>query len=132
MLYTPFDFSGEGGVIYRKFADCYRDILDGKTSRVQPELAKFRNRFEEGNLSLAIDFANYFEEAYGCSGICKAALFYYSLPVTQGKPEKVCLMHLKEEVQSNLAYMGIAAIVAGLVMLFTFVFQYCLWAEYDK
>mmetsp|Transcript_1748 Transcript_1748/g.2447 ORF Transcript_1748/g.2447 Transcript_1748/m.2447 type:complete len:169 (+) Transcript_1748:503-1009(+) len=130
-LYIPFDFSGEAAVIYRKFRDCYKDILAGRTSRVQPELAEFRNRFEEQNLDLAIDFANYFEEQYNCSGICKSALFYYSLSVTEGKPDKVCLMYLKEEVQSNLAYMGVAAIVAGLVMLATFLFQYCLWAEYD-
>lgn len=97
-LYVPFDFSGEGGVIYRKFSDCYKDILAGETSRVQPELAEFRNRFEENNLDLAIDFANYFEAEYNCSGICVGALFYYSLSVTEGKPAKVCLMYLKDEV----------------------------------
>ena len=122
VLYEPFDFSGQGAVIYRKFNDCYKDILTGETSRVQPELAEFRNRFEENNLDLAIDFANYFEEQYLCSGICRSALFYYSLSITEGKPEKVCLMFLKEEVQNNLAYMGVAAIVAGLVMLATFIF----------
>ena len=130
-LYVPFDFSGTGAVIYRQFSDCYKDILSGETSRVQPELAEFRNRFEENNLDLAIDFANYFEEQYGCSGICRSALFYYSLPITSGKPATVCLMYLKEEVQNNLAYMGVAAIVTGLVMLAAFIFQYCLWAEYD-
>jgi len=94
-------------------------------------MAEFRNRFEENNLDLAIDFANYFEEEYSCSGICRSALFYYSRSITAGKPEQVCLMFLKQEVQNNLAYMGVAAIVAGLVMLATFIFQYCLWAEYD-
>ena len=97
-LYEPFDFSGEAATIYRKFRDCYKDILRGNTSRVQPELAEFRNRFEENNLDLAIDFANYFEEQYKCSGICKSALFYYSLSVTEGIPDKVCLLYLKEEV----------------------------------
>ena len=121
-LYTPFDFSGEGAVIYNNFASCYKDILAGKTSRVQPELAKFRNRVEENQLDLAIDFANYFEEAYKCSGICTSAIFYYSLPVVTGKPDTVCLMYLKEEVQSSLSYMGIASIVTGLVMMCTFVF----------
>jgi len=33
-LYTPFDFSGQGGTIYRKFSDCYDDILAGATSKV--------------------------------------------------------------------------------------------------
>ena len=41
-------------------------------------------------------------------------------------------MYLKEEVQDNLEFIGIASVVAGLVMLFTFIFQYCLWAEYEK
>ena len=99
---------------------------------MQPELAEFRNRFEENNLDLAIDFANYFEEQYKCSGICKSALFYYSLSVTEGIPKQVCLLYLKEEVQNNLQYMGVAAIVAGLVMSVAFVFQYCLWADYDE
>lgn len=45
--YTEFDFSGEGAVIYRRFSDCYKDILAGNTSRVQPEVAEFRNRWEE-------------------------------------------------------------------------------------
>lgn len=43
--YTEFDFSGQGAVVYRKFADCYRDILTGNTSRVQPEVTEFRNRW---------------------------------------------------------------------------------------
>lgn len=131
VLYEPFDFSGEGAVVYQEFKACYKDILAGRTSMVQPEVAKFRNRWSESQLSLAIDFANYFETTYRCSGICEAAIFYYALPVLEGKPDKVCLMFLKEEVQNNLSYMGITAITAGLVMLFTFVFQYCLWADYD-
>ena len=32
--YTEFDFSAEGAVVYEKFADCYKDILAGETSRV--------------------------------------------------------------------------------------------------
>ena len=47
---------------------------------------------------MAVDFANYFEEAYKCSGICESAIFYYALDVIEGKPDKVCLMYLKEEV----------------------------------
>ena len=120
--YTEFDFSGEGAIVYRKFSDCYKDILAGKTSRVQPEVAEFRNRWKENQLSLAVDFANYFETTYQCSGICESAIFFYALEVIEGKPDKVCLMFLKEEVQSNLSYMGVASIVAGLVMLFTFIF----------
>ena len=42
------------------------------------------------------------------------------------------MLYLKEEVQNNLSYMGVSSIVAGIVMLFTFIFQYCLWADYDK
>ena len=45
--YTEFDFSGTGAITYRKFSDCYRDIRNGRTSRVQPEQAEFRDRWEE-------------------------------------------------------------------------------------
>ena len=58
-------------------------------------------------------------------------MFYYALEVSDGRPDKVCLMYLKDEVQNNLSYMGIASVVAGLVMLFAFIFNYCLWTDYD-
>ena len=76
--YTEFDFSGQGGRIYDKFADCYKDILYGLTPRVLPEIEEFEERWKDDSLSLAIDFANYFEDLYKCSGICESPLFYYS------------------------------------------------------
>ena len=54
---------------------------------MQPEQAEFRDRWSESKLGLAIDFANYFEEAYKCSGICESALFYYALDIMEGKPD---------------------------------------------
>ena len=118
--------------MYDTFSDCYQDILDGNTPRVQPEVEEFEDKWKDESLSMAIAFADYFEDLYQCSGICESPLFFYSLPLSEGKPDQVCLLHLKDEVQNNLSYMGIASIFAGLVMMFTFIFQYCLWADYEN
>jgi len=59
---------------------------------------------------------SYFEKKYACSGVCTAALFYYSLPLEQGPPNQVCLMFLKNEIGSSLIYLGSVSIAGGVVM----------------
>ena len=85
--YTEFDFSGQGERVYDTFADCYQDILDGNTPRVQPEVEEFEDKWKDESLSMAITFADYFEDLYQCSGICESPLFFYSLPLSEGKPD---------------------------------------------
>ena len=86
---------------------------------------------KEGILNFALDFSSYFEDEYKCSGLCQPALFFYDLHLDQGKPASSCLVNLKEEVSNNLSYMGIAAILVGLIMLVAQMFQYCLWKRFD-
>ena len=98
---------------------------------MRAEVIEFRSKWKDKQLQIATDFADYFEKAYSCSGICKSPLFYYALEVDEGRPDTECLLYLKDEIENNLSYMGITSVIAGLFMLFTFVFQYCLWVDYD-
>ena len=56
------------------------------------------NKLRKRNLELAIDFANYFEAEYKCAGLCESPLFYYSLDLSEGLPQKLCLNDLKDEI----------------------------------
>lgn len=87
--------------------------------------------FKEGALNFALDFSSYFEDEYKCNGLCRPSLFFYSLHLEEGRPTETCLINLKEEVSSNLSYMGIAAILVGLIMAVTQCFQYMLWKRFD-
>jgi hypothetical protein len=78
-----------------------------------------------------MNLLNYFEQKYTCSGICSPALFYYSLPLTEGVPSATCLSFLKEEIGSSLTYLGVASIVVGIVILLIFICQYALWCKYE-
>ena len=73
----------------------------------------------------------YFESKYVCSGICNSALFYYSLTVELGPPQVTCLRYLKEEVGDNLTYLGVSAILAGIVMFLIWLAQYSMWCKHD-
>jgi len=61
------------------------------------------------------------ENSYNCSGVCKTALFYVTLDLSEGRPMDTCSMALKDEVKSNLTYMGIVVLVTGIVMLIAWV-----------
>ena len=46
-------------------------------------------------LNTAFTILTYFESKYKCSGICKTALFYYSIDLSAGMPTQNCLIFLK-------------------------------------
>jgi len=75
----------------------------------------------------------YFEQKYECSGICESSLFYYELDLTAGRPKTTCLLHVKEEVEGSLTYLGITSVIIGVICLLIWVCQYSLWCNYtDK
>lgn len=78
-----------------------------------------------------MDFFSFFEGQYECSGLCTPALFYYSLDISNGRPYERCLIDLKDEVSNNLSYMGISAVLSGIIMMFVWCCQYCLWRRFD-
>ena len=79
----------------------------------------------------AIDVLSYFEDKYKCSGICKTALFYYSLPLADKIPKDTCVSHLKDEIGKSLTALGVASVVCGVVILLIFICQYALWCKYE-
>jgi hypothetical protein len=102
--------TSNNGTVYTKYIDC-------------------QNANNTSN-SGALKLIKYFEEKYTCSGICKTPLFYFSLDLSQGIPSSTCLMSLKREVQSSVAFLGVTAIIIGIIMFFVWTCQYCLWRQF--
>ena len=65
-------------------------------------------------------FMKFFEETYKCSGICEPAFFYWTRPLSDGRPTQTCLTFLKNEITYNLASLGIVSIVTGGIALLAF------------
>lgn len=73
----------------------------------------------------------FFEEQFKCSGLCKTALFYWTRPLSDGRPTQTCMLYLKEAISNNLTYLGIVSVISGICVLFAFLVQYCLWKKYE-
>lgn len=50
--------------------------------------------------------------------MCEPTFFYYSLPLTKGRPTRPCLSILNETVGEELIYLGIMFQVTGIVLFF--------------
>jgi hypothetical protein len=68
------------------------------------------------SIETGIKILKYFETKYQCSGICTPSLFYYHLELNEGIPSTTCLSYVKEEVGDSLSYLGITALVTGVMM----------------
>lgn len=64
--------------------------------------------------------------------MCHESLFFWGKDISQGTPiaGEPCLLYLKSEIAFKLVYMGIVALVVAAIMLFLWIFQYCLWKKY--
>jgi len=78
----------------------------------------------------AMDFITFFEGKFACSGICEKALFFYTLPMSDGPPTETCLSNMKKEIEHNLTYMGITSTLCGLTMFATWIWHFCLLKKY--
>ena len=119
---------------YSTFSDCFDDLRSGNrsTEQVSEEKVKeYQDKYNKKEFQQAMKFISFFEKKWTCSGICATSMFYYSLPMSDGPPTETCLLHMKDEIQNNLTYMGMAAFACGIVMLVTWLCQYLLWKKYD-
>ena len=119
---------------YSTFKDCFNDLRSGKRNSDQVSEAKvkeYQELYDRDEYQQAMNFIEYFEDSFTCSGICEQSLFYYTLPMSEGPPTTTCLINLKEKVANNLTYMGLTSIICGIIMLLTWCCQYMLWKEYD-
>lgn len=73
---------------------------------------------------------SYFENKYQCSGICESSLFFYELDLSYGQPKTTCLLHVKEEIEGSLTYLGVTSLLIGVVCLLIWLCQYSLWCNY--
>lgn len=113
---------------------CINDIVEGKRSETQvpaEKVAEYKEKFDSEKYQKGLEFITFFEANWPCSGICDQALFYYTLPMSDGPPAETCLATLKEQVQNNLTYYGITCTIAGIIMFLTWICQYLLWKKYD-
>jgi len=131
---TPlvFSFESNNEQQYDNFQDCFVAIQKG-TVNVDPDVKKeYENITNDPGFQSGIQFVNFFETNYQCSGVCEQALFFYQLKLEEGRPANSCLIYLKDEkIGHNLTYMGITMLVAGFVMLLTWCAQYALWVSYE-
>lgn len=62
---------------YDTFQECFAAI-EGGTANVEDSIKKeYREITEDPFFQTGIQFINYFENEYECSGTCKEALFFY-------------------------------------------------------
>lgn len=79
----PLDFkyvkSNVNDVTYDNFKDCYEAIRKGKTSASDEVKKVYEDVTNDPGFQTGIQFINFFETEYACSGVCKSALFFYQL-----------------------------------------------------
>ena len=91
-----------------------------------------KDLYDSEQMQNAMKLIGYFEENFTCSGVCEPSLFYFTLPLADGPPTTTCLSHMKGVIANNLTYMGMVSTLCGLLMLFTWLCQYCLWKNYEE
>jgi hypothetical protein len=64
------------------------------------------------------------EEDWGCSGICRPSLFFYSIT---GRPDKTCLSNFVDPVIGGVKGIGVASTFTGLTALMMFFFHFFLY-----
>jgi len=74
----------------------------------------------------------FLEKKHKCNGMCKSALFYWTLPLTEGRPTQTCLTYMKQEIGDSLLHMGLISLVCGILTALIMLVQYLLWCKYDN
>lgn len=97
-----------------------------------PDYAEEHGINSASALEVAMKVIGFFEKKYTCSGFCNPGLFFNSLDLSVGIPSEGCLQHLKAEIGNTMTYIGVTAIIIGILMCFVFVAQYSLWCDYSK
>jgi len=117
-----------GSVLTYKYCIEKADDLTYATSGFKLFAKSFR---EQSTYDEIVSFIEFFEMEYSCAGICSPSLFSYTRDVTQGLPEKSCMVSIADEMKTTLLGVGGAALASGIFLFFTFICQYCLWRKYD-
>jgi hypothetical protein len=67
-----------------------------------------------------------------CAGVCKPALFYVTLPVSEGKPEADCVNATFDTLQSSSKGAGAIGVIAGIILLCGFAWAFPLCSGFSQ
>jgi len=68
------------------------------------------------------------EAKTSCSGLCRPALFFFTKNIST-TPNVGCINQVLNNAATGYTVPGTITIIASIVMLVIFIFQYCLWCE---
>ena len=91
---------------YNSMMECHENLVKKVDN---PNLAVLKKFVDTDSLKLASDYKSlisYIEKTYKCSGICKEALFFYSLELKEGRPLKTCSEAILESFIPFVASLG--------------------------
>ena len=77
MVPLDFRYVVQNEATYDNFADCYQAIRSGATTVDDDVKQNYIQITEDPGFQTGIQFIDFFEQAYECSGVCKNALFFY-------------------------------------------------------
>lgn len=76
----------------------------------------------------------FIEDMFNCSGMCKSSLFYYSTPMSSGRPMETCFFKLKESLNERAQHYARCLIVTSVAFLFIFFLHFGMYFRdpFDK
>ena len=128
---------------YTNFAECVSDWEEkaALNSTIDlKEIFKFEvpderdNKKRESYSEYANDLMHieqyaHIEDLFQCSGMCKPALFYYGLNISEGYPDKTCLAELHEYLADGAESYAAAATGTGCFCLYMFFLHFGLYCR---
>lgn len=114
---APITLAAAGVTPVKTFADCVNGPI--KSSTDQQKFSSYIGYLQ---------FMKPFENQSSCSGWCTPALFWFTKEIGT-MPTKACIKAIGASAGSGFAIPGFITIVASLIMLVIWLFQYFLWCE---
>jgi hypothetical protein len=112
--YAALFWSADATKSYGSWRECYDKVLKAQTATTtDPKLQKVKDFIDKGGL----DFFAATEARLTCAGVCEPALFYATLDISLGRPEKDCVNALFDELQGGSKPGGIIALITGIVLV---------------
>lgn len=113
--------------VYNSWKACYEGVLKKEMDK-DTKYSKVKDFIEKGGL----DFLESSEQRLMCAGACKKALFFATLDVSEGRPERDCVNALFDDLQGGSRPAGIIGVVTGIILLCAFAAAFPLCSGYDE
>lgn len=125
--FTPIVFTPKKEASYGSWLECYNKLLK-PTVNTDSKLKAVKDFIDKGGLEFMQDA----EEKLRCAGFCDRALFYVTLDISYGRPEKDCLTSSIESLQGSTKGAGVIAIITAIVLFIAFSFSFPLCTGFNK